>query len=176
MDGGAAHVALEPAHERAGARAVHDGRVVPADEVAGLAPVDAEHVLVLSRVREERLDQSRRLGLRHAAAGVCPVCVRVRILEVVQVVRDVQVRAARGLVALHDSVPPERVLFRINVLQELGLWTCLLARVPEAVGADVVVFEQPGFQVPGELVKGRARVREVGVPAMSWRRELVGPQ
>lgn len=173
------HVALIPAHERAGPRAVHHGRVVPGHEVAGVAPLDAEHVLVLRGVREQPLDQLARLRLGDALERLrgrrrerCAA--RHAVLEVVQVVCDVHVRPARGLVDLQDAVAAEGERFGVDVA-EVGAvgGRGFFARVHQTVCADVVVLLEGRQQRRWEVGERCAGVGEVGVAAMAGRWEFV---
>ncbi len=165
MHRGPSHIPLEPALESTPSRPVHDGRIIPAHHIPVLPPLDAEQVLILRRVREQALDQLRALRFLDPAP--------VGILQVVQVVRDVQVHSAARLVALDDPVAAERVCFRVDRGEKLGLRAGLAPAVPETVRSDVVVLEELTFQVRGQFVKSCAGVGEVGVTPVAWWWELV---
>jgi len=158
---------------------VHHRRVVPGHHVAGVAPLHAEHVLGLRRVREQLLDQLARLRLGDALERLRGRrrerrAARHAVLEVVQVVRDVHVRPARGLVDLQDAVAAEGERLGVDVA-EVGAvgGRGFLARVHQAVRADVVVLLEGGEQRGWELGERCAGVGEVGVAAVAGRWEFV---
>jgi hypothetical protein len=151
---------------------MHDGRIIPAHHIARLPPLDAEQVLVLRGVREQALDQFRAVGLLDPTVLWLPV--DIGIFQMVQVVRDVQVRSPTGFVALDDPVPAERVGFRVDRGEILGLRARFASAVPQRIGPDVVVLDELASQVVGKFVEGRARVGEVGVAPVAGRWELVG--
>lgn len=155
------HVPFELALEGSLARPVHDGRIVPTNQVPDVPPLHAQHVPFLRRVVEECLDQLGALGFRHARP--------VRVLQMVKVVGNVQVRPPRRSVELYDLVPSERERLRVHRRQVLGLGARLAPTVPEAVGADVVVLDELSLERVGQLGKRRARVCELRVASVAWR-------
>lgn len=64
---------------------------------------------------------------------------------------------------LHDPVPAEAVLGRVEVLEEF--WRAELARVGDCVRADVVLGEEIFLGGFVKIVIGGARICEVGVAA-----------
>lgn len=135
------HVSLVLTRKSPLSRPMHDSRIVPANNIAGLPPLDFKHVPVLRSVREQPLNQICGLGLRHAAT--------VRILQMMQMVRDVQIHATRPFVLLHNSVAPERVRLRVDVPQKVRFGRGLASRVHQTVGAHVVVLQKLRLEIGG---------------------------
>lgn len=147
--------------KRAGAGAVHDTRVIPRDQVSGILPLHLQHVLGLLGVGVQLLEEIPALGLGQA-------------LDVVDVRGDVQIGAAGGLVPLHETVPAEGVVLGHDVREEVRRGAS--PAVPQAVRGDVVVLDEPRFQVRLQLIPRRARVRvqRVSARALGW--QFVGPE
>jgi len=94
----------------------------------------------------------------------------------VQVAGDVEVHAAAGFVALHDAVAAVGVGVRVEVREVRAGGAGFLARVPQAVRADVVGGQELRLERRRQFVVRGARVGEVGAAAVARWRELVGAQ
>lgn len=162
------HVPLKFALESPLARPMHNGRVIPTNHVPDISPLDTENVLLLRRMRKQRLNQFGTLWFRDPGP--------VHMLEMMQVVRNVQVHPTRGFVELHDLMPSEWVCLRVHGCQVLGLRARFAPTVPETVGANVVVFDQLGLERVRKLGERGACVCEFRVASVAWRGQFVGPQ
>lgn len=182
MDSSPPHISGILLHKRAQACFVHHASIVPSNEVSLVLPFNADNVLRLSGVCEQSLNEFGTLWLRHTLKWLLLGGHKVArlgnpILQVVHVVRNVDVLAPAGPVCLYNIVAAKGEILGIDVLEPLAVFRCrLFSRVHQIVAADVFVLEQIFSQVVGQFVESGSGVREIGVSAMSPRRQLVGTE
>jgi hypothetical protein len=158
-------------HKRAFPSFVHHTGIVPHDQIPLVLPLDADHVLVLRSVREQSLDELGAFGLRHPLVRLLLGRHKVRrprcfVLQMVHVVRDVEVLAPAGPVGLQNLVSAKGVFLGVDVSEPFTvLGRGLFARVHKAVCPNVVVLLELSAQVCRKLVVSGAGVGKVGVAA-----------
>lgn len=161
---GPPQVPPELALERAAARAMQHAPVIPNNHITWAVPRHGSRVLLLRGVCIKPLHQFPRVRNLFSV-----------LFDMVQVRAHIQIHAPAGLVPLRNAVPlHRRRRRRIDIREELR--RPQLPGVRHGVRAHVIMRQQPLSQIPRQLVERGPRVREVGVAAMTRRRQRARAQ
>lgn len=138
-------------------RAVHRASIVPDQEVSLIFPVKLDHVLILSAMPEQAVEEG--LTVRMS-------------FNVVDVGSEVDIHLARLLMALDELVPSHSMLQRVNMSEEIG--GRQLFRVDNRMRSDIVVIEECFLDFRVKIVVGASRRRLAYPRGQCLRRYLEG--
>lgn len=146
-------------------RPMHDAGVIPNHQIPWLLPLDTTHILILRRMRQQVLNQLRAFLLIHS--------ISITVLQMMQMIRNIQIPPPAPLMHLHNPMSAKRILFHIDVFHVRTSRHSLHPTMPQTMRTDIILLQQRLLHLPIELLKRGPCIRKLRIAPRPRRRQLM---